>query len=131
MSGPANRDQIAQYQGGSKHTATTTLIIGNSARWKAEGRLIPRLKGFQFVDIGDLTPQIVNEASPDMVLSPLIGDEFDAVDLAMKLNELNYLGRYRAIANDVPDVELIRREVYGVAPQLDFDLLIMPEQKAG
>jgi len=44
----------------------------------------------------------------------------------MKLIELRYQGRYRAIAEDLPDADLIRKEVQTFAPQLDFDLLLMP-----
>ena len=91
----------------------------------------PNNDGFQFVDIEDLNADLVNEKEPDIILSPLVGDDFDAVDVAIKLIELKFKGRYRAISDEMPDAELIRKEVRAFAPQLDFDLLLMPRMEAG
>lgn len=60
-----------------------------------------------------------------MVLSPLVADGFDVIDIAIRLAELKYTGRYRAIAEDLPNGNMIRKEVRAHAPDLDFDLLMM------
>ncbi|MEJ6402149.1 hypothetical protein [Yoonia sp. 2307UL14-13] len=102
------------------------VVIGDMARWKAQGRDIPPLDGFQFIDIADLDAIFKDGSQPDIILSPLVADGFDAVDVAIKLIKLQFRGRYRVIANDMPDAALIRQEVRSFAPQLDFDLLLMP-----
>ncbi len=131
MSGQPQRGQIADFPDALKNLSNNTLVIGDLARWKAQGRVLEPLEGFQFVDISDLSADFVNEREPDIILSPLVADDFDAVDVAIKLIELRFKGRYRAIADDLPDAELIRSEVQAFAPQLDFDLLLMPRVQAG
>ena len=49
--------------------ASNTLVIGDLARWKAQGRIVPPLDGFQFVDIDELNADVVNEKEPDIILS--------------------------------------------------------------
>lgn len=107
-------------------TDAKTVVIGDLDRWKAQGRDIPSLEGFQFVDIGNLKTVFEGDKQPDIILSPLVADDFDAVDVAIKLIELRFKGRYRVITHDMPDAALIRQEVRSFAPQLDFDLLLMP-----
>ena len=126
MSGQAERGRTAPFPDALEGLASNTLVIGDLARWKAQGRVVPPLDGFQFVDIDALNANVVNEKQPDIILSPLVADDFDAVDVAVKLIELRFRGRYRAIADDLPDADLIRNEVRNFAPQLDFDLLLMP-----
>ena len=45
------------------------------------------------------------------------------MDLAQVLDGLGFRGRYRAMSAQVPQPELIRREVKACCPQLDFDLV--------
>lgn len=126
MSGQIGRSQTMPLPDALEGLASNTLVIGDLARWRAEGRVVPPLEGFQFIDIDELNVEMVNEKQPDIILSPLVADDFDAVDVAVKLIELRFRGRYRAIADDLPDADLIRQEVRMFAPQLDFDLLLMP-----
>lgn len=113
----------------SQHMAETVgqmLIIGDLERWQAEGRVIPELDGFAFIDIADLTAENISGATSGIVLSPLVGDGFDAVDVATRLVALGFQGRYRVIAPSLPDAALIREELHRMAPDLDFDLLPIP-----
>ena len=131
MSDRAERGQLTAFPDALKNLTSKTLVVGDIVRWKAEGRTMDPFDGFQFVDIEDLNADLVNEKEPDIILSPLVGDDFDAVDVAIKLIELKFKGRYRAISDEMPDAELIRKEVRAFAPQLDFDLLLMPRMEAG
>lgn len=85
------------------------------------------MEGLKFITINDLSADLVEETQPDIILSPLVADDFDAVDMAEKLVSLGFQGRYRAIAPRLPDAALILHEVRGLAPQLDFALLLLPE----
>ena len=60
---------------------------------------------------------------PDTVVSSLFGRGFDAIDIAKQLYRLGFTGRYRALTGNLPNPDMIRREVAQVAPGLDFDVL--------
>lgn len=102
------------------------LVIGDLMRWKAEGRITVALAEFQFIEFAALTSAILDTVAPDIILSPLMGDNFDVLDIAQRLSNLNFEGRYRVIADSLPDAQMVRREVCNHAPSLDFDLLTMP-----
>ena len=107
-------------------TQRNTLIIGSLERWRAEGRLTEDLGEFAFVELSALTEEIFNELNPTIVLSPLLGDSFDASDVAVALTRFGYEGRYRVISGMLPNDNLIRDEIRELAPELDFDLLMVP-----
>ncbi|EBA10955.1 hypothetical protein [Roseobacter sp. CCS2] len=103
-----------------------TLVIGNLARWNAEGRQTASSAHIQFSELRALTKTTLDDLSPSVILSPLMGDDFDVLDVAMRLVTFGYDGRYRAITENLPDAEMIRKEVRAHAPDLDFDILVMP-----
>ncbi|KQB98536.1 hypothetical protein AL073_04095 [Loktanella sp. 1ANDIMAR09] len=102
------------------------LVIGNLARWSAEGRSVVPFENVQFVDPSRLTAELLDAVNPDLILSPLWGDAFDVIDVAQQLVGLGYQGRYRAISENMPDVAMILKEVRTQAEGLDFDLLSLP-----
>lgn len=106
------------------------LVVGDIARWKTLGRLQGDLTDYAYVELRDLHDQNIRQIAPDLVLSPLMTADFDAIDVAERLRAADYAGRYCAVANDVPNADLIRREVKSIAPKLAFDLLILPPKPA-
>ncbi|WP_439155886.1 hypothetical protein [Yoonia sp.] len=120
------RDPIDRFSKDMDENAGQMLIVGDLERWQSDGRIIPDLDGFAFVDIADLTAENINGATSGIVVSPLVADGFDAVDVADRLVSLGFQGRYRVIAPSLPDAALIRDELQRMAPDLDFDLLLMP-----
>lgn len=58
-----------------------------------------------------------------VVLSPVVGTKFDAIDLATRLQAQGYRGRYIAFAAFLPDQSVVSREVAEVAPDLSFDIV--------
>lgn len=103
-----------------------TLVIGDMARWKTQGRNLPNMDGLRYIDLSALNSDVIKEEDPDIILSPLVSDDFDAVDVAGLLSDLAYNGPYRALTNDLPNTELIKSEVRHHAPQIDFDLVVLP-----
>jgi hypothetical protein len=101
------------------------LVIGNLRTWEREGRPVPDLDGFRFASFAELDEQHLTDPVPDVVFSALMGESFDAVDVARRLAELGYAGRYRALSNAVPSSDTIRDEIRDVAPDLDFDLFLL------
>lgn len=98
------------------------LVVGNLASWRKAGREIPRLPGFHFSAFDDVTAALLQVTSPDLVLSALMGDGYDAIDLARRLALLDYTGRYRALTSGLPNPRVVLAEVHQVAPGIDFDL---------
>lgn len=98
------------------------LVVGNLKAWRRKGRAVPQIAGFHFVGLQDVTADLMAAVQPDVVLSALMSDGFDALDLARQLEALNYRGRYRALTTSLPNPTSIIAEVRGVAPGLDFDL---------
>jgi len=104
------------------------LVVGDLDGWERQGRAVPDLDGFRFVRFEELDAALLGAVTPDMVLSALVSDGHDAVDVARRLLELGYRGRYRALAPALPNMDSVVEEVHEAAPGLDFDLfLIGPE----
>ncbi|MGC9370138.1 MAG: hypothetical protein ACP5DX_11420 [Paracoccaceae bacterium] len=59
----------------------------------------------------------------DCVVSPLVAEQFDALDLARELDAAGYRGQYFIIAPPLPRPDLIRRELAAIAPQVEIELL--------
>ncbi|MGJ8587075.1 MAG: hypothetical protein ACSHXW_02890 [Yoonia sp.] len=128
MHNPA-RQQFAAQPTTEVELAVRTLVIGNVGRWIAEGRTLVSLDHVHFTDLDGLTSELLSEIDPDLILSPLFGGNFDVIDVAQRLTELGYEGRYRAISENMPDSEMIRREVCAQSEGLDFDLLSLPPKR--
>lgn len=75
------------------------------------------------VPAGAISRALLEKHNPEIVLAPLMTDEFDIFDLARKLGTLGYAGALRAFCAPLPRPALVRAEVRSVCPGLDFDLL--------
>lgn len=106
-------------------SAPVMLVVGDLRGWRRAGRRLPLLSGFHFAGYGDVTAAALERIRPDVILSALFGSDFDALELARRLSELGFAGRYRALAMALPDPAVIRAEVWAVAPGLDFDLFLI------
>ncbi|MGJ8622403.1 MAG: hypothetical protein ACSHW1_06455 [Yoonia sp.] len=107
----------------------STLVVGDIARWTEDGRDTGSFGHFHFVKIQDLSEDTLAALLPEVILSPLIADGFDVLDLAVHLRRLGFRGRYRAIATNIPNPAMIRAEVRELAPELDFDLLDIDQKR--
>ena len=59
----------------------------------------------------------------DYVVSPLVGDHFDALDLASELDRAGFGGQYLVVLPALPRPCVIRRELSQIAPRLRVDLV--------
>ena len=103
-----------------------TLIVGDVRRWAAVGRDTADFGDFQYTSFSSLTRDVLDKTDPQMVLSPLMTNDFDAIDLARHLHELGYTGCYRVIAPNTAHADIIRADVAAVAPNIDFDIFEVP-----
>ncbi|MGI1661871.1 hypothetical protein ACRDNQ_06500 [Palleronia sp. KMU-117] len=108
----------------------TVLAVGDIEEWRRHGGDIPADSRLAFTDFGSVTPELFQVMAPTLVLSPLLARGFDCIDLSQVLHALGFKGRYRAIAEHLPDPEMIRREIAGLCPGLDFDVIVMPPRSS-
>ena len=106
----------------ARSLGSTVLVVGNLHSWQRTGRKIPVMTGFHFVSFDDVTLTTLQDIDPDLILSAVVGDDFDAVELARRLAILGYIGRYRALTSGLPDSRIVQNEVAAAAPQIDFAL---------
>ncbi len=104
------------------------MIVGDIARWKSLGRLKGDVADCTFVEVDDLNQENLQKIAPDLVLSPLVADGFDVLDVVRSLAAAQFGGRYCAIAVHMPDPAIVLEEISAIAPDLDFDLLVLPQQ---
>ncbi len=104
-------------------TRSGILVVGEIGRWHMPGQHLPKPDNVKFLDFQDLTPGLLRSVNPEFVLSPLLCRSFDCVDLAAILDRAGYGGSYRVICEDLPDTSLVRGEILGRFPGLDFDVV--------
>lgn len=75
-----------------------------------------------FADFSEVTPELVDTMSPEIVVSSVVGRNFDCVDLAEKLSSIAFDGCYRLIAHGLPQPDLVLREMRGLFPDLNIEL---------
>ncbi|WP_339107236.1 hypothetical protein [Thioclava sp. GXIMD4216] len=69
---------------------------------------------------------LIERTAPDLVLSPLLSEAFDILDLARVMIRYGYNGPLRAYSLPLPNADLIRREVRQIWPNGDFDIFEIP-----
>lgn len=108
----------------------SVLFVGNIGHWLATGYELPKINNTEFCTYEDLTTEFLLDLQPDIILSPLVTAHFDVLDLAIRLEQLDFEGRVRAITPPLPDPGLILREIRFECSALDFDLIeVLSEQK--
>ncbi|MEM0947643.1 MAG: hypothetical protein AAGK37_09575 [Pseudomonadota bacterium] len=106
------------------------LAIGDVSLWRRSGTQQIQTREILLSDLVQLTAVTLAEFNPDLVLSPIVTARFDCLDVAHRLSELGFSGRYRALARDLPDPSLIRAEILRDCPGLNFEILNICELHA-
>lgn len=70
-----------------------------------------------------LTEPLLARQRPDIVLSPLLCDEHDILDVARRLDRIGYRGALRALSPPLPHVGMVLGEVRQVCGWQDFDII--------
>ncbi|MDO6589525.1 hypothetical protein DS901_07045 [Loktanella sp. D2R18] len=103
-----------------------TIVIGDVARWQAQGMNVAPMDGLRFVAIDAICADTLVEFAPETIFSPLIADTFDALEVAQFLATSAYSGRYCAISDPLPDREGVIAEISKHAPGIWFDIFVVP-----
>lgn len=105
-----------------------TLIVGDAAAWISAGRSLPDDPSLHFVSYEEMSRRLVDSVAPDIILAPLLGQGFDALDLAVMLEEFQFEGRFRALCPTLPNPKLVMAEIQLLCPSVDFDLFVIDDR---
>ena len=109
----------------NQDNSLTVLVVGNIEDFLAQKHKLPEIADTVFCEISDLDQEFMEAHKPDIILSPLVTSQFDVMELAITLDQLDFAGRFRAITAPLPNPELISTEIRFECPALDFDLIIL------
>ncbi|MEH6835307.1 MULTISPECIES: hypothetical protein [Falsihalocynthiibacter] len=104
-----------------------TLIVGDAAAWLSAGRSLPDDPSLHYVSFDEMSQRLLESFEPDIILTPLLGQGFDALDLAVILEQYKYKGRFRALCPKLPNPDLVMREIQSLCPSVDFDLFVVDD----
>lgn len=116
-------DLIAHLERAQSKPEGMILMVGEPQRMQTLKRHFPDRTGLFFIEFSDLTADILHSINPDSVVAPVMTDHFDCLDLAAFLHHVEYKGAFRAITKGLPRPDIVRNEVRGQFPRLDFDML--------
>lgn len=89
-----------------------------------DGVMAPPPRTSAFARFAEVTPGLVAQLAPDVVIAPLFGRGFDIVDIAARLAECGFAGRLYALSPPLPRPEAVRAEVAEQAPGMTFGLVV-------
>lgn len=75
-----------------------------------------------FAEFAEVTPELLDALRPEVVVSSVLGRNFDCVDMAEKLCAVGFSGCYRLIAHGMPQPNLVLREIRSLFPALHVEL---------
>ncbi|AML52673.1 hypothetical protein RC74_16635 [Falsihalocynthiibacter arcticus] len=103
------------------------MIVGDAAAWLSAGRSLPDDPSLHYVSFDEMSQRLLESFEPDIILTPLLGQGFDALDLAVILEQYKYKGRFRALCPKLPNPDLVMREIQSLCPSVDFDLFVVDD----
>lgn len=115
--------RLHDHHGGpTPETEVVVLAIGDV--FSIRTRIDADLAGDRtaFAEYGEVTPELLEALRPQVVVSSVLGRNFDCVDLAEKLSGYGFEGCYRLIAHGMPQPELVLREIRALFPELRVEL---------
>lgn len=95
------------------------LAVGDVRQWIVAGRALPADSQIAFAEFHEITDELLQALTPDIVMSPVLTRAFDCLDLAQTLHEKGFRGRLRIVAPDLPNPRVIQSEIRGLCPGLD------------
>ena len=108
----------------SNDETVAILAVGSAEEWRQGGNRLQADGRVAFASFEDVDDTLLARTCPTVILSPVLARNFDCIDLAQKLFNLGFTGRYRAVSDELPNPEMVEREIHNVCPGLDFGILI-------
>ncbi len=110
--------------GGADDQTVAVLAVGDSEEWLRQGNCLLTEGSIVFVSVEEVTASLVGRLRPTVVISPALSHRFDCIDLAQILQRIGFKGRYRAVSTELPNPEMVKREIGHLCPGLDSAVLI-------
>lgn len=104
----------------SPSTGPNILAVGDLDTWVEAGNLLVRSTNIAVAEFYEVGPELLAVFTPDYVVSPTLCRSFDCMDLAAVLQASGFRGKYRALAYNMPNPDIIRHEVSSLCRDLDF-----------
>ena len=105
------------------NAAPLIMVVGDFANTVQAAR-IPDIDRMLAVDFAELE-MAVRRDTPSVVISPLIGRTFDALDIVIVLNNANFSGLYRILVEHDIGPNAVLSDLRAAAPGVDSDFLII------
>lgn len=85
---------------------------------------LPGVGGLDFVHARwqELTPALLAATQPGIVVGPLLGPGFDAIDLIERLAGLGWRGALHVLAPELPDPRLVETELQACARDIGAEI---------
>ncbi|MCC6001161.1 MAG: hypothetical protein JJU19_09920 [Pararhodobacter sp.] len=74
-----------------------------------------------------VTPALLQQIRPDLVVTPLIGPRWDALDTGVALTNAGYTAKLMILMPKLPRQALVLRELRILCPSLDIIVADLPE----
>lgn len=98
------------------------IAVGDAQEWETAGVAPPDRGDVMFVDIDDVTPELLRLVQPRVVLAAMLGRRFDCIDVGHKLTESGFDGCLRLIRGQLPRPEIVLSELREHFPGLQVQL---------
>ncbi len=99
------------------------LAVGDVRQWIGTGRALPDDSQIAFAEFHEVTEELMDALTPDIVMSPVMTRAFDCLDLAQALQAAGFRGRFRVVAPELPNPKVIQAEIRAICPALDVALI--------
>ena len=99
------------------------IAVGDPSDWANKGAELSDYDDMIFISFQEINEGYLDYYRPSLIVSPALSPAFDCIELAMLLRNIGYRGAYRAIVRDLPNPDLVEREVKSFCPLLDFGVL--------
>lgn len=105
-------------------TARELVVFVGDPRRDGRRALSPRMcSDIEVIDWTALAERLQLGVPPKVVYSNIVSSNFDCLDIAQLLYRAGFKGRYRVIAEAVPNPQVIRRDLAETCPGLDFEVV--------
>ena len=111
----------------SARVSPSVLIVGNIPSDKIL-RFIPNLEHTTVISFDDLHFNIKN-LSPKVIISKLIDEDIDAIEIASLLREFGFSGSYKVLCDQSMNAKQIGREIQATAPTVHIEVLVIENLK--
>jgi hypothetical protein len=105
------------------------LAVGDVRQWLGSGRTLPADSQIAFAEFHEISAELLETLTLDIVMSPVLTNNFDCLDLAQALQASGFRGRFRVVAPDMPNPRVIQAEIHAMCPALDVAFIYVGDDE--